>query len=59
MTNEKLFPVRADVAFNPHEREARDKGKTNTGVHLDVLLIHTSVKLVTLWQRYETWLKDF
>ena len=33
--------------FNPHEREARDLIKAAT-TQADLILIHTSVKLVTL-----------
>ena len=35
------------VNFNPHEREARD-GVLRQGVDNQSILIHTSVKLVTL-----------
>ena len=41
-----FFNVPLSTDFNPHEREARDRG-VNTDRRIRPILIHTSVKLVT------------
>ena len=37
----------ARIYFNPHEREARDDHPRREGDDAEIILIHTSVKLVT------------
>ena len=44
-----MFPViRLSLHFNPHEREARDPGAAGMDSPSIPILIHTSVKLVTV-----------